>query len=100
MFDNDLLISQKPGPIDGFFFISSYEIKTGKSSLKNAGNTSLFKIDSCQALEIKILSRRLCMKPIIKSLLEVISKYPLANPRLKKICMLPLIDSKPTKTTF
>ena len=39
---------QKPGPIC-MFFISLYEIKTGEWSLKEAVNTSAFKIDSCKA---------------------------------------------------
>ena len=49
---------QKPGPV-GMFLISLYEIKTGEWSL----NTSVFKIDSCKELEMKMYSRRLCMKP-------------------------------------
>ena len=53
LFNNEQLNFQKPGPI-GMFFISLYEIKTGEWSLKKAGNTSVFKIDSCKALEIKM----------------------------------------------
>ena len=38
-------------------------MNTGKWSLKKACNACVFKTDSCKALEIKMQSRRLCMKP-------------------------------------
>ena len=53
LFNNELLNFQKPGPV-GIFLISLYEIKTGEWSLKKAGNTSVFKIDSCKELEMKM----------------------------------------------
>ena len=53
LFNKELLNLQKPGPI-GMFFISLYEIKTGEWSLKKAGNISVFKIDSCKVLEMKM----------------------------------------------
>ena len=53
LFNNELLNFQKPGPI-GMFFISLYEIQTCEWSLKIAGNTFVFKIDSCKALEMKM----------------------------------------------
>ena len=38
-------------------------MNTGKWSLKKAGNACVFKTDSCKALEMKMQSRRLCIKP-------------------------------------
>ena len=53
LFNSELLNFRKPGPV-GMFLISLYEIKTGEWSLKKAGNTCVFKIDSCKKLEIKM----------------------------------------------
>ena len=53
LFNNELLNFQKLEQI-GMFFISLYELKTGEWSLKKAGNTSVFKVDSCKALEMKM----------------------------------------------
>ena len=70
MFNKELLNFQKLG-LTGIFFISLYKLKTGEWSLKKAANTSLFKIDSFKAFEMKMLSRRLCMKPEQRCCLKV-----------------------------